>query len=433
MKVIQFLKKYMTILTGLLIISVFIGTLGVCRLYQNKEWSENQRYTEDMLRVQNMESLESSLEISKYFIGAILDKDIDRALRGCAIDEKCLNHNYKILMEQKAEHEIDIDIAPSAEDNVYLPINSAIFIEEYNEQISILLEAIGTKKLELKEVHHTKKSKQSLDNYKKEQGLKKGWGIDNLEEILVRLEEEDRTNYMVALTVAEYEYGWKIFEIGSKEMGLTYENPLKKVEKQEYLELIDQEKCEKKDQSSKENKSESIKSEDILLPLNYFKISQRGEKSINRVLEEFTAYIQRKDMIGAMNYIRLDEDKEFFTAQKDVAGQMRDFCKGMMEIRDTNRNPRLWDAEELTYLGLNGVYEIDKTIPENKLIIYYYDDNYYAVGCKFIEMDDDWMIQEFTAFAGMDDNQFVRKITKEELKQLQDFQDSDEKTFHFGK
>ena len=112
---------------------------------------------------------------------------------------------------------------------------------------------------------------------------------------------------------------------------------------------------------------------------------------------------------------------------------MRDFCKGMMEIRDTNRNPRLWDAEELTYLGLNGVYEIDKTIPENKLIIYYYDDNYYAVGCKFIEMDDDWMIQEFTAFAGMDDNQFVRKITKEELKQLQDFQDSDEKTFHFGK
>ena len=203
MKVIQFLKKYMTILTGLLIISVFIGTLGVCRLYQNKEWSENQRYTEDMLRVQNMESLESSLEISKYFIGAILDKDIDRALRGCAIDEKCLNHNYKILMEQKAEHEIDIDIAPSAEDNVYLPINSAIFIEEYNEQISILLEAIGTKKLELKEVHHTKKSKQSLDNYKKEQGLKKGWGIDNLEEILVRLEEEDRTNYMVALTVAE--------------------------------------------------------------------------------------------------------------------------------------------------------------------------------------------------------------------------------------
>ena len=99
-------------------------------------------------------------------------------------------------------------------------------------------------------------------------------------------------------------------------MGLTYENPLKKVEKQEYLELIDQEKCEKKDQSSKENKSESIKSEDILLPLNYFKISQRGEKSINRVLEEFTAYIQRKDMIGAMNYIRLDEDKEFFNGTK---------------------------------------------------------------------------------------------------------------------
>lgn len=430
---IQFLKKYMNILIGFLIISVFIGTLGICRLYKNKEWSENQRYTEDMLRTQNMESLESPFEAAEYFIMAILDKDIDRALRGCAIEEKCLNNNYKILMEQKAEFDIDVDIVPSAEDNIYLPINSAIFTEEYNEQISILLEAIGTKKLEFKDVNYVKKSELSLDNYKKEQGLKKGWGIDSLEEMLVRLEAENGTDYMIALTMAEYEYGWKVFEIGAKEMGLTYENPMKKVEEQVYLELIDLEKRGKKDKNGKEDKNESIGPEDMLLPLNYFRISQRGEKSINRVMEEFTAYIQRKDIIGAMNYIKIDEDEEFFTAQKDIARQMEDFCKRIMEIRDTNRNPRLWNTEELTYLGLIGIYDIDKTITENKLVIYYYDDNYYAVGCKFVETDGCWMIQKFTEFAGMIDDQFVMKITKEELKELQDFQNNDEKIFCFGK
>lgn len=433
MRVKQFLKKYKNILIGFIVVAVFSGALGICRLNQNKEWNDNQIYTEDMLRVQNTESLDNPFEAAEYFMKAILDKDIDKALRGCAIDEKCLNNNYKILMERKAEEEVDIDIAPSAEEGCYYPINAAVYTEEYNEQISILMETIGKRQLKFKDVNYAKISEMSLEKYKKEKKLKRSWGAEETAEVLVRLEEKKGTFWVVALTIAEYEYGWKVLEIGSREIGLTYQKPMIKMDEKVYLEAIDKEKSKKKGKTNKEKEDTIVEIEDKILPLNYFMISQEGEKSINRTMESFTSYMQRKDLMGAMNFIQLDENKEFFEAQRVVAEQMKEFCKGIMEIRNTNRNPRLWDAEELTYLSFNGVYDIDKAVPENKLVIYYYDSNFFAVGCRFVKVDNLWMIQEFTEIEGADENKFVRKITKEELQQLQDFQNSEEETFYFKK
>lgn len=418
MKSIQFLKKNASLLIGSIIISIFIIILFFCRLHQDKEWSNNQKYMEDMLRVQNTESLESPLEAAEYFMKAILDKDVDKALRGCAIDEKCLNNNYKMLMERRQEDKSAIDIAPSAEDNCYYPINSAIYTEEYNEQISVLIDAIGKKTLELKGTDYIKTQEVSLDKYKEQKKQRKLWGAEEIEEVLVKLQDKSGTIYMAGLTVAKYEYGWKVLETGAQEMGMTYQNPIKKVDPKEYSSFIDKERS-KKNTHKKKDESEIVEIDDKMLPLNYFMLSQKEEKSINRVMEEFTACVQREDLMGAMNYIKIDGNKDFFEAQRDVAEQMKDFCKGIMEIRDTNRNPKLWNTEELTYLGFNGVYDIDKENPEDKLVIYYYDKSFFAVGCRFIKADNQWMIHEFTEIG--DGNDFVTKITKEELEQLSEY------------
>lgn len=437
MKALQFLKKNINILICFIVVAVFIGVLGLCRLHQNKEWNDNQIYTEDMIRAQNVESLENPFEAAEYFMKAVLNKDIDKALRGCAIDEKCLNNDYKILMQRRAEEGADTDIAPSAEENCFYPVNAAIFAEEYNEQISILMEAIGKKQLKFKDVNYANISEMSVEKYKEEKQLKRSWGIKETAEVLVRLEEKDGTIYGAALTIAEYEYGWKVLETGSREIGLTYQNPIVKMDEKEYLKSIDKEKSKKEYKRSSKGKEDEenadIAIEDKILPLNYFMISQKGGKSINRMMESFTACMQRKDLMGAMNYIQLEENKEFFEAQRVVAEQMKDLCKGLMEIRDTNRNPRLWNAEELTYLGFNGVYDMDKADSDNKIVIYYYDGDFFAVGCRFVKADNLWKIQEFTEIEGANENKFVLKITKEELQQLQDFQNSDEETFYFNK
>lgn len=418
MKSIQFLKKNISLLIGSIMIVAFIIILVFCRMHQDKEWSNNQKYTEDMLRVQNTESLESPLEAAEYFMKAILDKDVDKALRGCAIDEKCLNNNYKMLMERRQEDKSAMDIAPSADDYCYYPINSAIYTEEYNKQISVLVDTIGKKTLEFKDVDYIKIQEVSLDKYKEQKKRRKLWGAEKIEEVLVKLQDKSGTIYMAGLTVAKYEYGWKVLETGAQEIGMAYQNPIKKVDSKEYLSFIDKERSKKKT-SKKKDQSKIMETDDKILLLNYFMLSQKEEKSINRVMEEFTACMQRKDLAGAMNYIKIDANKEFFEAQRDVAEQMKDFCKGIMEIRDTNRNPKLWNTEELTYLGFNGVYDIDKENLENKLVIYYYDKAFFAVGCRFIKVDNQWMIQEFTEIG--DGNKSVVKITKEELEQLSEY------------
>lgn len=408
---IHFLKKYMGIFIGGIIIILFIGALGLCRLIQSREWNDNQKFTEEMLREQNLESLENPLTAAEYFIDAILNKDVDKALRGCAIDEKCLNSDYKLLMQRKAEKKFNEDIAPSVEGDVcYYPINSAFFTEEYYEQISVLIKMTEEKELVFDEVNYTKKSKESLDEYKEEKELSKAWGAEEIEEVLIKLLDKNGENYMVALAVAKYEYGWKIFQVGSSEVGMTYQEPIKKVSEKEYEESIDEKKSRKKNNEKMTNK---------ILPLNYFKISQKKEKNITRVVEEFTTCLQRQDIKSAMNYLEIEENEDFFERQRKIAEQMNDFCKGIMEIRDTNRNPRLWNTEELTYITLNGIYETDKNSPKERIIVYYFDGSFYALGCRFAEVDGRWMIKEFVNIENEKEKQFVIPITTDELEKLE--------------
>lgn len=425
MKVMCFLKKYAGIIIGFVIIALFVGVLGICRLEQNKEWNSNQEFTEEMLREQTDELLEDPLLTAEYFINAVIEKDLDKALRGCAIDERCLNNNYKEIMEQKEQNEVDVDIAPSVEDIYYYPVNSSIFTDEYVNQISVLMDSIGQKEMKVRNVNYAKTSKMTLQKYEEDKDMRDAWGMESVEEMLIELEDATGKDYMVALRIAKYDDGWKIFEIGSKELDLTYQNPIKEVDEKVYLEFIDKEKNKKK--------KDSKKIEEIVLPLNYSMISQKEEKSINKVVEEFTACMQRKDLQGAMNYIKLDKESSFFEQQRVVAEQMRDLCKELMEIRDTNRNPMRWDTEDLTYLSLSGIYEINKNVPEDKIIVYYYEGNFFAVGCRFTEENRKWMIEQFIPIKGKNEEGYAVKITKDELKQIRDFQNSEEVEFKLDK
>ncbi len=409
---IHFLKKYIGIVIGVIIITLFIGGLGICRLAQGREWNDNQKFTKEMLREHNVETLESPFVAAEYFINAILNKDVDKALRGCAIDERCLNSDYKLLMKRKAEKKLHKDIAPSAEEDAcYYPINSAIFTEEYYEQISVLIKMAEEKELAFDEVNYIKKSTESLEKYKEEKELSKAWGAEEVEEVLIKLLDKSGENYIVALSVAKYEYGWKIFQVGSSEMGMTYREPIKRVSEKEYEESIDKKKSKKKNNE---------KMTDKILPLNYFKISQKEEKNITRVVEEFTTCLQRQDIKSAMNYLEIEENEDFFERQREIAEKMKDFCKGIMGIRDTNRNSRLWNTEELTYITLNGVYDIDKNISKERIIVYYFDGNFYALGCRFAETEGGWMIKEFVNIGNEKEKQFVIPITTDELEKLQE-------------
>ncbi len=121
-----------------------------------------------------------------------------------------------------------------------------------------------------------------------------------------------------------------------------------------------------------------------------------------------------------MNYLEIEENEDFFERQREIAEKMKDFCKGIMGIRDTNRNSRLWNTEELTYITLNGVYDIDKNISKERIIVYYFDGNFYALGCRFAETEGGWMIKEFVNIGNEKEKQFVIPITTDELEKLQE-------------
>ena len=57
----------------------------------------------DTGRVQNTEFFENPLEVVKYSLDALTQKDLDKFIRGCAVQEQAYGMEYRKILEQQME------------------------------------------------------------------------------------------------------------------------------------------------------------------------------------------------------------------------------------------------------------------------------------------------------------------------------------------
>lgn len=390
MKSVYTNREQFSIVIKIVFVLLFVGYLSIVKINQQYSWGQVKTETSAMKRGQTIEAITSPIEISRYLLYAIIQKDLDMALRGCAIDERIGNTNVTSVSPELQDYSVDSVLLPSSTYTEFVPINSSLFTTEYYTQICKIIDELDGKEWEIVDINYVKADEQLQTSYwENTKGTLDIWGMSRLCETYAVLEDENKNKYETAFTLAQYGETWKLYCIGSQLADISSEEPLRKVS--EVQQPTDESSIKKLEEQIIIGKKTENVDEEELLPLNYFIASQKSEKTQRETIEEFTFCLLRKDFLGTLNYFNITNQDTYIEEQGEAAEQIKRFICSIFNINQDNISVESFGLENLPYLSLIGYYPLNNN---EAIMVYGYEGNYYALGCTFVCNNTEWQIKE---------------------------------------
>lgn len=441
-KIKIFLKNY-PVLMGLLLFIILALIILVYKKNQENEIFDPQFISEDLQRKDTLEGFADPGELIKYLSAAAKEKDEDKFLRGCAIDELSLQMDVTKLINYEGTFSIHTPM-PARAYRTYFPIASSELTESYNNTYAIIKEHLGGT---LVEIGYVRPEDQLKDNYKiTMQEQAEIIGADAICEVY-GLYEKDGQNYLMGFTLVQYYGYWKMLSATSKLAGIGEEGNIESDETR-----ISQLKDSQNEGKQLNKYLQSFVDEDTeiqeekytegaLLPANYFWVAPKYEQTAQETIEKFILYIQKADISSAMSFgSRLDEflnqenpdNSEVLKEQGIFAGQIKNLYLGLLEIKAGEGNISLEELgmtadkliseltpQDIHYMELVGTKEVESKDDQAEILaVLKYSGKYYLAGFTLRHSEKGWYIESLSSEAENILNGEIKKITQERSDEL---------------
>lgn len=337
------------IILGVVLSLLLVGVMSVYELEMRVSTEDPKYVNRDLSRVQTIEKINRPEVLAEYLIEALGKDDIDKALRGFAIDESIMNVSVRNEINKKEIFYTDMIIAPSGHYDIYNEISAAELSGKYVDEFKYILEKFPNfENVKIKNVDVVLPNVQKSKEFQsKSQKFSEVWGGDCMIEMMVLLEYEQK-NYLLGLTMNHYVDYWKIFDLGSELTGTTNEMPIREITEEEYKKLQGtksiksyledlQKELKEEDMELYKKEKQNISVEEMMLAPNYFLLNSLKEDMPEQVIEKFIVCIEKKDLTSAMAYCMtenaMDVEKTtigLLEKQERISKELKRFCYGFL-------------------------------------------------------------------------------------------------------
>lgn len=346
-KIGKFLKEN-PVVCGVAGSFLVVGIMAAYQFVESHTTVDPKYITQELAQAETQAVVNDPKVVAGYLVEAVKDQDLDKALRGMAIDESILNNSLANLINEAGEFYTEMEIAPSGSYSTYNELAAAELAGEYAanlENLMAQLKEVG--EFQVEEICYVD-PKQQMEPEKLSGSSKilENWGGDCLTEMMVRIscEEED---YLLGLTMAHYKDSWKVLSLGSALTDTTEEAPMRKTTEEEFTALKGtmkekdyKEQLQKKNLDNTLFEDTGLTDEDIeemRLPANYFVLNPLREDTAESTIEAFVRSIQKEDMGRALAYCMGGSPEELehtdaaiLKEQEESAEMVKRFCYGFL-------------------------------------------------------------------------------------------------------
>lgn len=440
-KIIKFLKNCPVFIGSILLI-ILVLVILIYRKNQENGIFDPQFISEDLQRENTLDGFADPGELIKYLSAAVEEKDEDKFLRGCAIDELSLQMDVTKLIDYEGTFSIHTPM-PAKAYRTYFPITSCEITDYYNNIYETIKNQLDGS---IVEVNYVRPADQLKDDYKiTMQEQAEIIGADAICEVY-GLYRKDSHNYLMGFTLGQYYGYWKLLSATSELAGIEEGNIESDETRIEQLKGSENEgnQLSKYLQSFVDEDTEIQEekyTEGALLPANYFWVAPKYEQKAQETIEKFILYIQKADISSAMSFgSRLDEflnqensdNSEVLKEQGIFAGQIKNLYLGLLEIKAGEGNISLEElgmtadklVSELTpqdihYMELVGTKEVESKDDQAEILaVLKYSGKYYLAGFTLRHSEKGWYIESLSSEAENILNGESKKITQERSDEL---------------
>lgn len=412
MRIIRKTVNINSIWTGIVLLCIMLAAILGYMCWINKSYENTTVTTEELNRGATADALDTPYEAAMYALEAIADSDLDMFLRGCPIDEVCLNFDAEQFIEIQNTFSVDSMMAPSAVYSTYFPISSAELTGNMTDAFEEFVKAytdLGCP--EVKEIAYIMPEEQMSNEYQaKSSELFEASGAENGCEVMALL-EKNGVQYICGFTLVNYDNYWKVLQLKASLLDVSEDSMIMMCDDALIAELLEKDKqtefskylenqCDIESKSIDFNDKNTelitqLSEETVLLPPNYFITGENYGKSPEEVLEKFVLAVEKKDLTLALSYGAgaLSEEKTLHTDPNKLKKQS-DFAEQIKCLMYSI----LWDevpVEEktLSTLGMTGRQIINKLNPE---------DSFYIDMNRIVETEDDTVFVVYFSYLQQD-------------------------------
>lgn len=437
----KLLIKY-PIIVGIMCILALMGGIVCYWYYSRTQEIVPTVIPQELSREQNIESLILPEDAVEYFVNAVINEDLDQAMRVFPIDELCLNQNFADLADTEDSFSLDFPIAPSLNYRNYFPIASAELTGRYANMYNEIVEIIGnTEEVVLETIDFILPEQQLEPDFQLEMlQMCEKYGADAFCYMEAMLSQEGKT-INIPFTVVNYDGYWKIFRLGSDlEEQTTYSSQEKQDEVlserlKDYLEEIvngtqdtNSQDEEKDEEHYSEEEEKLLENGDALLPPNYFVTNAVYEESPEELMRTFVRYIQKQDLTSVLTLGNVGAEErnlesttvELLEGQAGFAERLKYFYYSFLLEEDLEKTYsleqlKLTGQELLDQLSPQFFFYLDmrEMIPleDNQYRIYFrYESEYYSFIFEFSEYENGWQIKDIRNAEKLTEQQYNKEI-----------------------
>ena len=436
-KIIKCLKNCPVFIGSILLVILILAIL-IYRKNQENERFDPQFISEDLQRENTLDGFADPRELIKYLSAAVEEKDEDKFLRGCAIDELSLQMDVTKLINYEGTFSIHIPM-PAKAYRTYFPITSCEITNYYNHIYEIIKNQLDGSIVEVDYIRPVDQLKGDYKITMQEQA--EIIGADAICEVY-GLYRKDGHNYLIGFTLGQYYGYWKMLSATSELAGIGEEGNTESDETRiEQLKGSENEgnKLTKYLQGFADEDAkiqEEIYTEGGLLPANYFWVAPNYGQTAQETVEKFILYIQKDDISSAMSFgSRLDEflnqentdNSKILKEQGIFAGQIKNLYLGLLGVKADEDNISLEELgmtadklvskltpQDIHYMELVGTKEVESKDDQAEILaVLKYSAKYYLAGFTLKHTENGWYIDSLSSESENIMNGEIKKITQD--------------------
>ncbi len=437
----KLLTKY-PIIIGIICILALMGGIVCYWYYSRTQEIVSTVIPQELSREQNIERLIAPEDAVEYFVHALINEDLDQAMRVFPIDELCLNQNFTDLVDTEDKFSLDFPIAPSLNYGNYFPIASAELTGRYANMYNETIRGIGNPGAAVLETIDFILPEQQLESDFQAKMLQmcEIYGAEAFCHMKATLNLDGKI-INIPVTVVNYDGYWKIFRLGSDlEEQITYSSQEKPDEilsesLKDYLEEIvngtkdaNSKDEEKEEEHYSKEEEKLLENGEALLPPNYFVTNAVYEESPEELMKTFVRYIQKQDLTsvltlgnaGAKERNLESTTVELLEGQADFAERLKYFYYSFLLDEDPEKS---YSLEELELTGQELLeqlspqfffyMEMREMVPlgDDQYRIYFkYESEYYSFIFEFSEYESGWQIKNISAAEKLTEQQYNKEV-----------------------
>lgn len=425
--------SYIAARIGFLMILLFTVVMILDIVKRQNFENNTSRLVYSMENKEDCDGLYDIEEYIAYLKNAIETQDMDKFLRGCAIEERTKSYPFTYLASQNnGVFSYNTAYLPSAYYETYQPINMILITNEYMKQFEALRKDLyqDTKsadpKIKWKDTSVLLKRQQlSAENVKGSIAKAKRWSAEMIFEVAALL-SVDNKDYMACFTVARYDDCFKLFKLQGNLLDWEKDVYATLVTDSEYEDVTDVVRLD--DFVAEYEKAANLEGskidlgrnfstdqpEQVNLPLNYYMVDQIYSPTAEAAINSFVKELQRNNPKKAMNYVNIEGDslEEMLRREGDVMLQLSYIYKGLCDLPyavnvgvsynqlnfSSSNLQTMLDASAFHTISIHevynmyGEYEAD-AIPYN--IHFHYNLKNYKMGFTMRQYEKGWQIYSF--------------------------------------